>query len=1067
MPELKMISPLLDNIIAGDAISDHDGIRCYPAMHEITNQKYILKVISVPASQTKFDALLLAGALKNEDEGNRYFEERVKEFVSEIEALQQLSRQEGFLPCVGYQAAPKDEGVGFDLYILSEYKRSLQRQSSKKPLSQLDALNLGLDICSALTACRRNGYLFTNLKPSNIYMSPNGEYRISDFGLINIKNLSYAILPDHYIGPYTPPEIVDPFSSLNETMDVYALGMILYEIFNGGALPQNKNNSFPVPAYADEELSQIIMKAISVDPQERWRDPTQMGQMLVNYMQKNGANDIPIIPPASVPENKSEEELQDDTLDTASEDISLDDMIEIIDSIDASVDNHSQIEEIQSEQDIPKEMEQLTIPMVFSEDTHNEDTEISNSTTETEISSSDSDILTSLDVPEVASDSICVEESCENITSEDVLPVEIIAEESCESAENTTPIDDNMQTQNISEENEIDTTTEISSDISSDASYASVLDDSPYEGISEEVSQILSQADALVDLTVPDPVVTHAPEEINPEAPVESDHFEQAEENIYDNTEETKIMKTDELISEEIFSEEPKKRQSHWLRNTIIILVLLLALVGGFLFYKFYVLKTISQFQITNSGDSITVLVASDADEAQLSVSCTDQNKTVTGQVKDGRVVFDNLAPSTKYKISLNISGLHILKGYAPKEFTTPAETTIVQHEVKVGDVAGTVEISFAVNGPDSERWTFTYQAAGIEPKTEPVVGNSFTLKGLKEGVAYKGILTPEKDLLITEPLEIVFSASELIQASDLRIVSCSGGSLSAQWKAPESVEVESWFVRCYNDNYDETLSGIKGTTATFNNLNSSESFTVEVWAKDQTIRQSVKIEDNSITVKDLSADLASAGRITLTWKTSAAAQGGWIVTYNVNDSETFFERKVSENKLVIDPVAPGAKYTFTVKAADPASTTFCDEFSCVVPSVEGTLSLTINDKVLTSNDIQISMCKRPGTNSWTSTDLSDAHYTHNFKSSDKAGFLFFLKDTFQEADQILNIAVVVQDEDGGLVTISSESETWNAMWNQNYYSLNIPDTPNKIGYYVATIYINNMYVAEFDFVVS
>lgn len=1067
MPALKMISPLLDNIITGDAISDHDGIQCYPAMHEITNQKFILKVISVPASQTKFDALLLTGALKNEEEGNHYFKERVQDYISEIEVLQQLSRQEGFLPCVGYQTAPKNDGVGFDLYILSEYKRSLLRQSTKKPLSQLDALNLGLDICSALTACRRSGYLFTNLKPSNIYLSANGEYRISDFGLVDMKTLKYAILPDHYIGPYTPPEIVDPFSSLNETMDVYALGMILYEIYNGGILPQNNNTSFPAPAYANDELSQIIMKAVSNDPKDRWQDPAQMGQMLVNYMQKNGANDIPIIPPAPVLMEKPEDELPEDTLDPALEDISLDDMIEIIDSIEIPIDNQDHIDETISMQDIPQEMEQLTIPMMFSDDTKKEDFETSDSHNETNLKDSDTIAFIATDAPEVPNENICIDASNEEIPDTEVLPEEIAEEDSYDSTENTMPEENNIQTQDISEEITEENVTEIISDTSSDESCVSVVDVSPYEGISEEVSQILSQADALVDLTVPEPVVTHASEEIGPEDPIEPEHAEQAEENTHDNTEETNTMKTDELISEEFFSEEPKKRQSHWIRNTIIILVLLLTLVGGFLFYKFYVLKTISQFQITNSGDSITVLVASDADETQLSVSCADQNKTVTGQVKDGKVIFDNLAPSTKYTISLNISGLHILKGYAPKEFTTPAETTIVQHEVKVGDIAGTVEISFAVNGPDSERWTFTYQAAGIEPKTEPVIGNSFTLKGLKEGIAYKGILTPEKDLLITEPLEIVFSASELIQARDLRIVSCSGGSLSAQWNAPESIEVESWFVRCYNDNYDETQSGIKGTTATFNNLNSSESFTVEVWAKDQTIRQSVSIEDNSITVKDLSADLASAGRITLTWKTSAAAQGGWIVTYHVNDSETFFERKVSENKLVIDPVAPGAKYTFTVRAADPSSTTFCDEFSCVVPSVEGTLSLTVNNEVLTTNDLQISMCKRPSSGSWTSTDLSDTHYTHNFKSGENAGFLFFLKDTFQEADQIINIAVVVQDEDGGLVTISSESETWNTMWNQNYYSLNIPETPQKIGYYVATIYINNMYVAEFDFVIS
>ena len=37
MPEPKLITPLLDSIMVGDVISDHNGIRCYPAMHTVTN----------------------------------------------------------------------------------------------------------------------------------------------------------------------------------------------------------------------------------------------------------------------------------------------------------------------------------------------------------------------------------------------------------------------------------------------------------------------------------------------------------------------------------------------------------------------------------------------------------------------------------------------------------------------------------------------------------------------------------------------------------------------------------------------------------------------------------------------------------------------------------------------------------------------------------------------------------------------------------------------------------------------------------------------------------------------
>ena len=58
----QLISPLLDGFVMGDAISGHDGVRACPAMQLETDKKYIVKIISLPASPAKLDALLLAGA---------------------------------------------------------------------------------------------------------------------------------------------------------------------------------------------------------------------------------------------------------------------------------------------------------------------------------------------------------------------------------------------------------------------------------------------------------------------------------------------------------------------------------------------------------------------------------------------------------------------------------------------------------------------------------------------------------------------------------------------------------------------------------------------------------------------------------------------------------------------------------------------------------------------------------------------------------------------------------------------------------------------------------------------
>ena len=58
MSEPKLISPLLDDFSMGAALSEHDGVRCYPALKENSEKKYIVKIVSIPASQSQVDALL-------------------------------------------------------------------------------------------------------------------------------------------------------------------------------------------------------------------------------------------------------------------------------------------------------------------------------------------------------------------------------------------------------------------------------------------------------------------------------------------------------------------------------------------------------------------------------------------------------------------------------------------------------------------------------------------------------------------------------------------------------------------------------------------------------------------------------------------------------------------------------------------------------------------------------------------------------------------------------------------------------------------------------------------------
>lgn len=183
MSEPKLISPLLDGFVIGNPMSNHDGVQCLPAMKENSEEKYIVKIISIPASQVQLEALLLTGAYKDPADAMDYFKETADKVIQEAESLQKLSKLEGFLSYEGWQIAPMENGLGYQVYLLGTYKRSLEKYMRRNQLTHLEAINLSLDLCAALAIARRDGFLFIDLKPGNIFISKNKEYRIGDLGL--------------------------------------------------------------------------------------------------------------------------------------------------------------------------------------------------------------------------------------------------------------------------------------------------------------------------------------------------------------------------------------------------------------------------------------------------------------------------------------------------------------------------------------------------------------------------------------------------------------------------------------------------------------------------------------------------------------------------------------------------------------------------------------------------------------------------------------------------------------------------------------------------------------------
>lgn len=1007
MSEIKLISPMLDNFAIGDPISEHNGVRCCPAMKLDSDEKYIVKIISVPPTQKQLDALLLSGAYSDTESALSYFKALAEDIAEEVKVLNKLSVSEGFLPIDACQISAADDGSGYDVYLCSTYTVTLQRQLRHGSLTHLSALNLGLDICAALVAARRMGYLYVNLKPGNVYQGISHEYRIGDIGFVHLDSLRFASLPERYRSEYTAPEITDAYSSLNATLDTYALGLILYQVFNDGNLPlRDESGALPAPAYADYEIAEIILKACSANPDDRWQDPAEMGQALITYMQRNGAHDTPITP---VPE-----------ADTAN--ITLD------------AEDEPEGAYIKAEQE--------------------EESSVSdeNNVDDTTLEAGNGSEAPS-DTPELPTD----------------IPDEEIYTEDEDG--NLTLIED-----------ETDETM-------SEADSAVIA----YEEVTAEVSEILQQADDLIDHEAPAPVIQPEPIDVPlpPPIVVEETADLQDEANTMSGAEtdtSTDVAQIDENdpksetdtqadISEsedsydsedlesatppednEVASPLPKKNGKKWVVGIVITLLAAALLAAGFFFVKDYFLQTIDAVTLT-AGDAgeVFVDIVTIADEAELEVICTDiYGNSQKSFVENGKAFFKNLMPNSAYTITIETTAFHYLIGDTSVSYTTPNTTEIIQFTAVTGPEDGSAILSFTVSGPDSDSWIVTYTKDDGSSEAVAFTGHIVTITGLTPGNNYTFTLAPEKDLDMVGTNTIEHTAKTIVKAENLVAMSCVGDTLTVNWSVHDNAQVSGWTVRCYNDTYDNTLV-VNENKASFTIPDDRAAYTVEVTAAGMSVSERVLIPENSTTVKDFTVQVEN-NVLLITW--ANVQENGWILSYSTDGSATK-QITCEENSATIAPVIPDCTYNFTLLTADEEIV------------LGGTQSYTPDASAkfegyhVSADDMEFKMCLTPSNSNWDRYDLSKSDYTTKFSSDEKASFLVRLRRAYDTSKDSIETLFVIRDENGNIVSTATSTRTWSKMWYKNYCELDIPAIPQAAGNYTIQIYFNGAFAYEGTFTVT
>ena len=131
MSELKLVSPLLDQMSVEEEIAGHNGCTCYALRHVQSGERFVVKRISVPASDLQVRALILSGAYPDDAAVHAYYGSVAEDIKNELDTGMRLAENGYFAGASSYQIEPKESGIGYDVYIL--YPRIPRPQRHDRP----------------------------------------------------------------------------------------------------------------------------------------------------------------------------------------------------------------------------------------------------------------------------------------------------------------------------------------------------------------------------------------------------------------------------------------------------------------------------------------------------------------------------------------------------------------------------------------------------------------------------------------------------------------------------------------------------------------------------------------------------------------------------------------------------------------------------------------------------------------------------------------------------------------------------------------------------------------------
>ena len=250
-----------------------------------------MKVITIP--QNPEDISEMYGEGYDSESITASFRAHLKSIVAEYTLMQKLEDSANVVNCKDICYIQHDDGIGWDIFIRMELLTPLMKALPDSTAEET-ILKIGRDICSALVLCKKYGIIHRDIKPQNIFVSPNGGYKLGDFGIAKTveKTMGGTKIGTY---KYMAPEVYNnqPYGS---GADIYSLGLVLYWLLNEHRMPfmplppakilagqdeqarqrRLTGERLPPPAHGSAMLKKIVLKACAYAPEDRFGSAEEM-----------------------------------------------------------------------------------------------------------------------------------------------------------------------------------------------------------------------------------------------------------------------------------------------------------------------------------------------------------------------------------------------------------------------------------------------------------------------------------------------------------------------------------------------------------------------------------------------------------------------------------------------------------------------------------------------------------------------------------------------------------------------------------------------------------------------